>query len=221
MLVYTLCEMNILIWTFLLQLIFSVPFAHAALDVDPSTVVEPNSETQAEPSDVSPAVKEMSIAIPPARKSELKSGEASEIFYPYQTSISPRLGWGSDSKLLSSYTFFYFFGFNYALPNQNGRHWEVGFDVNNDGTGVLALGKKMVANYNSAIRPYFKYGAAVKMMPSEQLNTLLKYENYQLRASAGFEYFLTHPMSARVDFEAFAALKFVGFQAVMGYSWAW
>ena len=163
----------------------------------------------------------MSITEPPPLKTSSIEKKTVEIFYPYQSSLSPRLGMGSDSQLFPSYTFYYLLGVHYMLPNQNGRHWEVGVDAINNGTGRLTLGKKFVSNHNGASRPYFKVAAGVKLDPSEQFNTILKLDFYQLRVATGFEYFLAHPISARVDFEGFVTTKSSGIQVVMGYSWAW
>ncbi|MGE3973001.1 MAG: hypothetical protein AB7F59_00595 [Bdellovibrionales bacterium] len=212
--------MSILIRTFFFFVLFCGHLAYSAPKVQPSTLVESESTQHNTEQDVLPAVQEMHIAEPPPLKNNTVK-KTNETFYPYQTAISPRLGMGSDSSRFSNLTFHHLFGFHFMLPDPNGRHWEVGTDVINDGTGVLSVGKKFVFKHNNPTRHYLKAAGAVRIVPSEQLNTLLKYEYFQIRGATGFEYFLDDPISARVDCEVFASTKYVGIQFVIGYSWAW
>jgi hypothetical protein len=143
-----------------------------------------------------------------------------EIYFPYRSAISARLGMGSEAKMFSKNEYYYLYGLLYQFPNEHGKHWEAGADVMNDGKGILSIGWKKRFTPTEAIRPYYKLGFAVRIDPSEQLTTFLRNENYQLRPAAGFEYFLEHPSSIRLEIESWVSNREFGFHLCMGYSYA-
>jgi hypothetical protein len=144
-----------------------------------------------------------------------------EVYFPYQSSISARLGMGTDSKKISINEYYHLYGVLYQLPSDTGVHWETGTDVYNDGTGVFSFGRKWRLHKDEAFRPYYKLAVALHADPSEQLTTFLRTENFLIRPSAGFEYFLEHPSSARLELETEISTKLIGFHFCVGYSYAW
>lgn len=145
----------------------------------------------------------------------------SEVYFPYQSSISPRFGSGTDTDHIKNNHYYYFFGLQYQLPSDDGRHWEAGADVLDDGTGVLSIGRKFRLNATEALRPYFKVAGAIHTVPSEQLTTFLRIDNFQIRPSLGYEYFLQHPSSFRMELESWVGTKLMGIHLTVGYSYAW
>ncbi|HEX4924995.1 MAG TPA: hypothetical protein VFV50_12955 [Bdellovibrionales bacterium] len=153
-----------------------------------------------------------------------RSGQArrgGEIFFPYQSAVSPRVGVGTGSRKVSNENVFYFVGLNYMLDSPHNRHFEVGVDLTSQSHGLLHLAYKWIYDHNSSFRPYWKAGPTIMLVPNEQLGTFLKPANFQARAGVGFEKLLRIPMSLRADLET--AWISGGYEVALafGYSWAW
>jgi hypothetical protein len=71
------------------------------------------------------------------------------------------------------------------------------------------------------LRPYTKAGLGLRIVPQDQLVTALRFQHYQLRGAAGFEWMFRLAMSARLELET--AISGQGLQAgvIIGYVWAW
>jgi hypothetical protein len=166
-----------------------------------------------------PALETLNVTQPPPFKKEMVASNSQDIFFPYQSSVSPRVGAGTKNQ--GATNGFYFLGLNYMLESATKKHFEVGVDLTSDTLGLLHLARKWVFNSTTAFRPYVKAGPTIKLVADQQLATFLKVENYQLRVAGGFERLLKAPMSLRIDLEA--ALTSGGYECALalGYSWAW
>lgn len=162
-------------------------------------------------------IEGLDISTPPPEK---KASDETSIYFPYESSISPRLGMGTDSTLLAQNTYYYLFGFNYLFQSTSSSHLEVGFDLINDGSGVITVGQRTIYDQSTYLRPYFKIAVGLKTNASDQLNTFLKKDNYRLIPSMGLERILFKNSSARIDLEPYLTLTTVGLILVMGYSYA-
>jgi hypothetical protein len=192
--------------------------AIASQDVTTSEIKETTKADQSPPE----GIHDMQIQTPPkVDVAKIKTSQQT-VYFPYQSSVSPRLGFGTDTnRLREGNIYYYFYGLQYQLPNDQGIHWEATADVINDGTGVISVGRKLRLTPTEATRPYFKLAGAIHINPSEQLTTFLRSENFQLRPSAGFEYFLQHPSSVRVELETWFSLRYMGLHLSVGYAYAW
>lgn len=201
--------------------VFSTSVAFAAPETpDPDLSVQ--SAAESEPGDKRKL--ELLEVTEPKGPLPTQSGvvkRARDIFYPYQSSVSPRAGAGVSSRKVSNENAFYFVGLSYMLDSPHSRHHEFGIDLTSQSHGLFHAAYKWVFDHNSAFRPHLKFGTTVMLVPSEQLGTFLKASNYQLRGAAGFEKLLKAPMSLRCDLEA--AWISGGYAAAfsLGYSWAW
>ncbi|MEQ1875021.1 MAG: hypothetical protein ABL958_00150 [Bdellovibrionia bacterium] len=178
------------------------------------------SEDQQPEQESSANIEGVTITQPPPLTARAKT-TSTEIFFPYQSSVSPRAGVGSHTRRPTNEPYFYFVGLNLMFDSPNNRHIEVGVDLTSESHGLLHIGHKWVFQHNSAFRPYFKIGPTVALVPNEQLGTFLKYENYQARVAGGFEKLLKVPMSLRFDLEAALCSGRAEFATALGYSWAW
>ncbi len=178
-------------------------------------------ETQKPEDQVPAGLPDMNISPTPYVNPAKIKNTQEEVYFPYESSLSPRLGMGTDTDRLRRNAYYYFYGLQYQFPSDNARHWEAGADVMDDGTGILSVGRKFRMNATEGFRPYFKVTGALHAIPSEELTTFLRTDNLQLRPSLGFESFLQHPSSVRVELETWIGLKQLGFHISLGYSYAW
>jgi hypothetical protein len=213
-----------LLMTFVSVCWISVPGLSATTNPAPD---EPSMGTQesAEPSVPSADVDTMGIAIPPGRNNQnQETGQRparKEVFYPFQTSMSPRFGLGYKSKSENDIPIFFLFGINYMLESSSNRHLEIGADLNSDTTGTFTAACRWIYRAGAAVRPFMKIGPSLTARPTEQLGTFVKIENYKVRGAGGFEYLLESPMSARLEIELAVGMKAVEGAFLVGYSWAW
>lgn len=203
--------------TLVLLLFVIASSASAAPDVSVPVLKDTRTSEQPQPPD---GLKEMTISPTPQVEAPEFDRNSPTVYFPYESSISPRLGLGTDTKRIKSNEYYYQYGVLYQFASDNGKHWEAGADVLNDGTGVISVGRKIRMNYTEAVRPYFKVGGAIHVNPSEQLTTFLRTENFRIQPSAGFEYFLEHPSSVRLELESWISTKAIGFHFTVGFSYA-
>ena len=153
-------------------------------DVDAATAPQPETET-ATPEEIERAQKlDWSL---PKRSADLQgeSMSAREFFYHYRKSTSIMVGpiyrtdALQDPKTLLTLTYWRF-------PT-DGVSLETGVDLLSDGVGGFHVSKKENLG-RGELRNYYKYGAGVRIIPSEQLVTFLKLQNWQVRGGIGSEW---------------------------------
>ncbi len=200
----------------LIFLLTAGPSAVASEDMRVTEIKETKNSEEGSPK----GLEDMRIS--PVPKVQVGTGRkgTEEVYFPYRSSISPRLGFGTESKKLSKNEYHYLYGLLFQFPSDHAEHWEAGADVINDGKGVLSIGWKKRYRPTEAVRPYTKIGFAVRVDPSEQLTTFLRNENFQIRPATGFEYFLEHPSSIRLELETWISRSELGLHLCMGYSYA-
>jgi len=164
--------------------------------------------------------KVIDIAPASSAKSHQKVSKP-EAFYPYQSSISPRIGGIYFSKPLTGGNIQSFLGFNYMFDSPTTRHMEMGADLISGALGIFHAAYRWMYSPNSANRKFVKAGISLIIEPSNELSNFLIPENYQVRVAAGMEWLLLMPMSLRLDLEMAFALSGLQGTLVMGYSWAW
>jgi len=200
----------------LVLLVFSAPVCTRAAEDISLTEIKQTNEKNSEPPT---GIKDMDVSKIPEPKSQFVSSK-SQVFFPYESSMSPRFGMGTDSNRISNNEYYFLYGLQYQFAGENGLHWEAGGDVLSDGTGVVSLGRKWRYFPTEAMRPYLKLAGALHIDPSEQLTTFLRTENFQIRPAVGFEYFLEHPSSVRLELESWFSMKKRGLHFCIGYSYA-
>jgi hypothetical protein len=144
-----------------------------------------------------------------------------EAFYPFQSSISPRLGAVLMDSSISSNTKMYLLGFNYMADSPLSEHWEAGADLISNSSGYFHGGKKWVYRHHTSFRPFLKAALAVLVEPGKALGSFVEYKNYQVRLAGGAELLINSPMSLRADLEAGFSLKGTWAAFILGYSYAW
>jgi hypothetical protein len=186
----------------------------------PNNYAPETKETEELKEKVDPRLKELSIADPPV----VTNPEAvkKKVYFRYQKSMSPRLGLlfdpaiiRKDKKLLSV------FGFHILFPRQKQPQWEAGVDLVTNSTGRIHLARKWTFDPNDALRPFLKAGAGCRLIGKEQLSSIARIDNYQVRFSLGMEDFISDPMSVRIELDTGLGIKYQEFVLALGYSWAW
>lgn len=203
----------------LLTFVLSAHFSASAAPKTDAPLLS-TSEDQQPGESQTQSLEGVSITEPPPAKAKTIHA-STEIFFPYQSSVSPRAGVGTHTRRPSDSPYFYFVGLNLMFDSPTSRHVEVGVDLTSESHGLLHLAYKWVYNHNSSFRPFLKIGPSIVLNPSEQLGTFLKPENYQARIGGGIEKLLKVPMSIRIDLEAALGSGRADFASGLGYSWAW
>jgi hypothetical protein len=213
-------RLNTLFPTYVLTLLLAVSHSALAAKDAPApnldeTANADNAEGPADPE------KEKSVDIapaPPPRPSQHKP----EFFYKYRNELSPMMGIAYDTKAiddersgtLTVLSMRYHFATDTLAP------FEIGAELLSNGSGAFAAQKRY--NFSrTSLRPYTAIGAGIRIVPNDEIATLLKYEHYQLRASAGLEYLVYDPASFRIDVTGAITIKSVQVQALLGGVWAW
>lgn len=108
----------------------------------------------------------------------------------------------------------------YLFPDRKLRAWEIGADIDNDGTGAFSFSRRWVWNQNR-FRPYEKVGVGILIDPDDELGTFLRYQHYQLRGAVGFEQLIGAPWSLRMELEGSASARSFQVMAYAGLTCAW
>lgn len=111
-------------------------------------------------------------------------------------------------------------GILYCFPLRTLPSLEVGVDLSRDGFGTIHTGSRTVLG-NEKFRWFYKWGAGIRIVASDQLVTFVRPRNWQLRAAGGFEVTLTDPVSFRVDLDAVYGFERSLVDATMGLAFAW
>lgn len=158
-----------------------------------------------------------SLKITPAPPAPLiKIEQSPEYFYQYRKALTGRLGLGYDTK--SSATFSDIgasFLFSHKL-----KSYEAAADLMSDGAGLIHAYRRFI--YGSGrFRPYSKVGIGVRIVPADQLATVLRYEHYQLRGGGGAEWLVMNAISARLDGELAVSARGLQALVTLGAVFAW
>jgi hypothetical protein len=159
------------------------------------------------------------IAPPPPAPEKINSDD---FFYSYRRALIIRAGALYDTEAAQNGTSnpLVDLGLGYLFPDEKWKSLEAGADLLSDGTGVLHLEKRFEFS-RTRFRPYLKAGAGLRVDPSDQLATFLKYQNYQLRGAAGFDQLIQLPASLRIEIESTISTKTVQIGLSIGAVWAY
>ncbi len=157
------------------------------------------------------------VNITPAPPVNRELSEPNAYYYKFRNSISFRAGaeWALSDLEKPGLGF----GVLYAYPLGDLRGVEAGADVSRDGNGTLHFARRNVIG-NERLRWFYKYGAGVRIVGSDQLVTFLRLRNWQARFGGGFELTTSDPMSIRVDVESMFATESVKALATLGIVFA-
>lgn len=97
--------------------------------------------------------------------------------------------------------------------------WEYGATWVSSGLGQIVATRKHVINEKGAFRPFYKYGAALKIDPDEQAANLVDFQNLMLRIGMGLENTLKPPRSVRMDLDLVIGQDDFWIVFLYGYSW--
>lgn len=167
--------------------------------------------------DVPPTAEELERAkivnITPAPPIERQLLEPDAYYYKFRNSLSLRVG--AEWTLSDLQNPGLGFGVLYAFPLNGLRGVEAGADVSADGNGTLHFARRNVIG-NERFRWFYKYGAGVRIVGSDQLVTFLRLRNWQARLGGGFEITTSDPVSFRVDVESMIGTESVKAAATVG-----
>lgn len=141
-------------------------------------------------------------------------------YHPYRYGLSALLGSHTESNTGSSQGVFYSGDVLFQFPLKSETFYEAGASLNSNQSGSLSFARKLIYS-KSRLRPYLKLGFGVRIDPSDQLVTLLKYENYQLRLGAGLEASVYSQLSLRLNLEGVARTSSTQFGGSFGCTWSW
>lgn len=169
------------------------------------------------------ALQSLQITEPPkADSTQKKTTVEKTYFYPYQSSMGPRLGIIFDQEFASQRTApKYLIGFYYMLPSISAGHTELGADLISNTTGRINATYKWIFNRSEKLRPFVKGGFTNLIQPQNGLANLINYRMYGLRLGLGLEDLLIDPASLRWDIEITVGFAEISANVVFGYSWAW
>ncbi len=142
-----------------------------------------------------------------------------EYFYPYSRTLSARFGGVLDSQKFSDKGFLLLAGVIYLYRHRPNEYYDFGFDVRNDNYGTIHAERRWISG-RAASRPYAKAGLGLNLIPSDQLATFLKFQNYQIRGAVGIEKIFISPMSFRYEVELLQGEATILILS-LGYSWGW
>lgn len=113
------------------------------------------------------------------------------------------------------------FGFAFLFPADNPTHWEFSADVLTSSEGQIEVSRRTIIDEMFALRPYYRYGAFLRMKPENQLASFAEIKQYGLTAAFGIEDLIMRPASLRVEFEIGIGSKHQFAMITIGYSWGW
>ena len=211
--------MQIRAWLFIFVAGLAFKGAFAAPS-EPNPDLGAPAEPAPRPAENSPSLELFEVSSPRSKAgtsgNEIRNERPS--FYPYQGAISPRLG--TVQKLTEPLgNVFYLIGFNYTFNSPSARRWEAGIDVLSTSNGYIHLAHKWISDPTSPFRPFLKAGVTLEAKSTEQIGTVLVYQNYQIRGGGGFEYLYQDPISWRADLEIAAGFQGLSVALALGYSW--
>jgi hypothetical protein len=209
------------------KIFYSLPiglFIFSLLKTDPASASTPPTEadlTTTSDSDPPPTSdqiqrsKEIEITVPPPIKLKVDRNEA--YFYRYRQALSFHGGLSGDVRQIQSLASTIGFQYRFEFP-ENGRS-EIGADLLTSGTGLLHASRFYFFD-DSRTRLFVKYGMEIRIVPSEELVTFLKLENWRTRFAAGLEWNAWQAFAIRLDLEVHLGVHEQKVSALTGLSYS-
>lgn len=161
--------------------------------------------------------KSIDIAPPPPIPPGMERKQ--EYFHKYRQALTAQLGGVYDTKAKSDGTdMLSRLGAQYMFTTESRLNFEAGADLLSDGSGAIHVAQRKVYG-QSRFRPYIKAGVGVRIVPSDQLATFLRHENYQLRLAGGFEHLVRDPYGFRLEAEIMASARSQAGSVLAGAVW--
>jgi hypothetical protein len=182
--------------------------------VSPDLSAKGNSQSEATPAELERAKLVVPSAAEPIQIRPIEN----DYFYRYHQSLSLR--GGGEVALGDLQNPGPTMGILYWLPLRSGSSIEPGVDLSRDGFGTIHAGLRTVLG-NERFRWFYKWGAGIRIVASDQLVTFVRPRNWQLRAAGGFEITLSDPISFRLDFDAIYGLERSLVDLTLGLAFAW
>lgn len=212
-------KLNFLVFTTLV-LLHSIVFA--AGEPAPIDLNSANSEMADDGSKRPDPTRTQNVDISPPPPAPTSIPIESTTHYPFHSGITPKTGLFIDlGNLHGDQPLSFLAGLNYMMPSQTNKHWEWGIDLISDGTGQMSLGQKYIFHPDEGIRPFFKYGAGLHVVPTQNLATFINFDNWQARVALGLEDWLRGARSCRAELELGAGPKHETIAVNLGYTFAW
>jgi hypothetical protein len=147
-----------------------------------------------------------------------------ESFYPYDQSISVRLGFAFDIKELNARNpedkeYSFLVGLRYQLPSITKNTFEIGFDFLTQPKLYLTGVYKIIFYRTEAFRPFLSLGTSLRFDEGDKFETPLTYKSYNLYFSTGFEDQIAQARSIRLDFDIHYGDDDFLFLISGGYTW--
>ncbi len=200
------------------SLVMSVAFESMAAKETPIPNLEdpPPSEENVE---VDPAKRD-AVVISPAPP-ERPDANRPSFFYRYRNGLSPMFGIAYDTRASNDEPgILTVMAIRYLFASESLSSFEAGAELLSNGSGAFQI-QKRIDYSRTKFRPYTSLGGGIRIVPKDEVATLLRYEHLQLRGSAGLEYFTTDPISARIDVTGIVTTKSPQAQLTLGATWAW
>ena len=149
--------------------------------------------------------------------------EDREYFYPYSSSMGPRLGLFFDNfdRISEGEYPTSLIGFFYMAPSITDTHYEFGLDLQSNARGALNGYLKKFFNPSNKFRVFGKAGLSIPLLPERGVANLVAIRDFRLRGGIGLEDLLKDPASLRWDLELTYGLSEFVVAVVFGYSWGW
>lgn len=166
--------------------------------------------------------KSLDIApAPPAPPVPAERRVRLDYFHKYRKGLSAMVAAVADTKRVQNEEGILTRGtVRYLFHDRDLKAFEGGADLDSDGTGAIHLARRFIYA-QTKFRSYEKLGVAVRIDPDDQLGTFLRYQHYQLRGAAGFEYLWREPASYRIELEGSASFHSLQAGIYAGVTWAW
>lgn len=205
--------------TLVLFVTFAVSSVAHAIPNSPALDFENPSPPPPEATESDDVAKKAAIDITEPPPPTFERSEA-EYFYPYRHALSFRGGAVIDSGNGQAGPIG-LMGVQYLFPISNPlRQIEIGADLLSSSNGSIHAAQRFIHS-RARLRPYSKMGLGIKIVPSEQLTTFLKYQNFQIRGATGIERLVYKTTSLRAELELVAGTVGIQGIATLGYVWAW
>ncbi len=181
---------------FLILMLF-VATTHASTPPpSPDLTVEQKTDAPPTPEEIGRA-NQIEITTPPPVR--LKVDRSHDYFYHYRQALSFHGGIGANLSDIANPSSTIGFQYRFSFP-ENGRS-EAGADLLASGTGLIHASRFHFLD-DARFRFFYKYGLEVRVVPSEELVTLLKLANWRARLAGGFEWNTWGSIGLRMDLEA-------------------
>ena len=200
--------------TFVLACCAGVPEARAAKELGAPNL-DDKVESEAPPENEQEMRKSIDIAPPPPLPPGVEHHH--EYFHKYRQALSALTGVVVDTKDTSTYLSR--LTAEYLVTTDNRLNFELGADLLSNGDGGISVAQRKIWG-QSRFRPYVKAGAGVRVVPSDQLATFLRHENYQIRLGAGLEQLVKDPYGVRIELEAIVSSKSQMGSVMLGGVWS-